>query len=150
MTGNGRSNGIMYYQERMSCQRRWRSVELCMLALVEVACTHASKTFTLYGKKLWRIAFLCERHIGVCAASEPSKKVCRVSKKELRYLSQRLRALRLADLPWFPKPSSEGGRELVLFASQWLLSVIVQGLPACTVEGVFLQICILCSDRSFL
>ncbi len=53
----------------------------------------------------------CERHIGVCAASKPTKKVRRVFRKELRYLSPRLHALRLADLPvtWFPKPSSEGG-----------------------------------------
>ncbi len=56
----------------------------------------------------------CETLIGVCAASEPTKKVCRVSKNELRYLSKRLRAVRLADLhvpvTWFVQPSSEGGR----------------------------------------
>ncbi len=41
----------------------------------------------------------CERQIGVCAASAPTKKDRRVSKKGLHYLSKRLRAVRLADIP---------------------------------------------------
>ncbi len=105
---------------------RRRSVELHMPALAEVLCTHASQTFTLYGKRPGSSKDLCETAVSkcetlicVCAASEPTKKVCRVSKKELRYLSKRLRAVRLADLhvhvpvTWFLQPSSEGGREVV-------------------------------------